>query len=76
MIKYVDVRKLHHGTNKQVTVRTFSGCRADEMTHYIKTTLTLKPTQVIIHVGTIDLKTKSTTEIKQNLQNLGNQVKH
>ena len=75
MIKYVDVRKLRHGTNKQVTVRTFSECRTDEMTHYIKPTLALKPKQVIIHVGKNYLKTKSTTEIIQNVQNLGTQVK-
>ena len=75
MIKYVDVRKLRLGTNKQVTARTFPGCRTDEMSHYIKPTLALKPKQVIIHIGTNDLKTKSTAEITRNLQNLGNQVK-
>ncbi|CAB4044712.1 Furin, partial, partial [Paramuricea clavata] len=75
MIKHVDVRKLRHGTNKQVTVRTFSGCRTDEMAHYIKPTLALKPKQVIIHVGTNDLKTKSPAEIIYNLKNLGNQAK-
>ncbi|CAB4040191.1 Hypothetical predicted protein, partial [Paramuricea clavata] len=67
MIKHVDVRNLRHGTNKQVTVRTFSGCRTDEMAHYIKPTLALKPKQVIILVGTNDLKTKSPAEIIYNL---------
>ncbi len=70
MIKHVDVRKRRHSTNKQVTVRTFSGCRTDEMAHYIKPTLALKPKQVIIHVGTDDLKTKSPAEIIYNLKNL------
>jgi hypothetical protein len=67
MIKHV--RKLRHGTSKQVTVRTFSGCRTDEMAHYIKPTLALKTKQVIIHVGTNDLKTKSPAEIIYKLQN-------
>jgi hypothetical protein len=63
MIKHV--RKLRHGTSKQVTVR----CRTDEMAHYIKPTLALKTKQVIIHVGTNDLKTKSPAEIIYKLQN-------
>ena len=45
------------------------------MAHYIKPTLALKPKQVIIHVGTNDLKTKSPGEIIYNLKNLGNQAK-
>ena len=45
------------------------------MGHYIKPTLALKPKQVIIHVGTNDLKTKSPAEIIYNLKNLGYQAK-
>ncbi len=45
------------------------------MAHYIKPTLALKPKQVIIHVQTNDLKTKSPAEIIHNLKNLGNQVR-
>ena len=45
---------------------------------YIKPTLALKTKQVIIHVGTNDLKTKSPAEIIYNLVTkfqLGNQAK-
>ena len=45
------------------------------MTRYIKPMLSLKPKEVIIPVGTNDLKTKSKTEIIENLQHPGNQVK-
>ena len=46
------------------------------MIHYVKPTLSKQPSQLIIHVGTNDLSSKSPTEIVKSIGVLGDAIKN
>ena len=75
MIKFIDARKLRHSTNMKIAVKTFPGARTEDMIHYVKPTLSKQPSQLIIHVGTNDLSSKSPTEIVKSIAVLGDAIK-
>ena len=75
MIKFIDARKLRHGTNLKISVKTFPGARTEDMMHYVKPTLNKQPSQLIVHVGTNDLSSKSPTEIVKSISVLGDAIK-
>ena len=54
IVKYVQGRNL--STKVRSVVKSFSGSRVDHMFHYMKPSLELKPDEIILHVGTNDLK--------------------
>lgn len=45
--------------NRRVSVKSFSGAKVEDMSHYVKPTLTHAPDEIIIHVGTNNLKKES-----------------
>ena len=75
MIKFIDARKLRHSTNMKIAVKTFPGARTEDMMHYVKPTLNKQPNQLIIHVGTNDLSSKTPTEIVKSIAALGDAFK-
>jgi hypothetical protein len=74
MLKFIDTRRLRNGTNKKLAVKTFPGAKVDDMIHYVKSTLMKHPKEVIIHVGTNDISTKSPTEIIKSISALGEAI--
>ena len=56
-------------------VKTFPGARTEDMIHNVKPTLSKQPSQLIIHVGTNHLSSKSPTEIVNSIAVLGDAIK-
>ena len=75
MTKFIDARNLRHSTKMKIAVKTFPGARTEDMIHYVKPTLSKQPSQLIIHVGTNDLSSKSQTEIVKSIAVLGDAIK-
>ena len=59
MTKYIQAHKLGRSTNDRVASKSFSGAKCKDMRHYSMPTLEKKPDEIILHVGTNDLKTSS-----------------
>ena len=59
----------------KIAVKTFPGARTEDMIHYVKPTFNKQPSQLIIHVGTSDLSSKSPTEIVKSISVLGDSIK-
>ena len=53
--------------NTRVKMRAFPRATADDLHHYVKPLSSRKPSQVILHAGTNDLRSKKTEEIIDNL---------
>jgi hypothetical protein len=71
-----------HGWNlsnddQRVSVKSFSGSKVEDMQDYIKPLLRKKPDEIILHVGTNDIKDNSKTAevVAAGILNLGTQVK-
>ena len=75
MIKHLNPRQLQNGINRKITVQTFSGAGIDDMVHYVRPTLLTHPGEIILHIGTNDLKNKSPDMFAQSVENLGNAIK-
>lgn len=61
MLKDIKGWQLNKSLNKDfVVVKSFSGATTDCMEHYVKPTLTMQPNNIILHVGTNDLKSEAT----------------
>ena len=45
------------------------------MVHYVRPTLLTPPGEIILHIGTNDLKNKSPDILAQSVENLGNAIK-
>jgi hypothetical protein len=58
---------------KKLAVKTFPGAKVDDMIQ-VKPTLKKYPKEVIIHVGTNDISTKSPTEIIKSISALGETI--
>ena len=67
MTKYIPAHKLGRSTNDRVTSKSFSGAKCKDMKHYIMSTLEKKPDEIILHVGTNDLKTSSAKTIVKDI---------
>ena len=74
MLKFINTRRLRNGTNKNIAIKTFPGAKIEDMTHYVKPTLKKNPKQLIIHIGTNDLSTKSPTQVIQSISALGETI--
>ena len=73
IVKYVQGQKL---SNKvRTVVKSFSGAKVDRMFHYyMKPTLELQPDEVILHVGTNDLKNSSPKYVAERIADLGRNI--
>ena len=72
IVKYVQGRNL--STKVRSVVKSFSGSRVDHMFHYMKPTLELKPDEIILHVGTNDLKYSSPEYVAERIADLGHNI--
>ena len=59
----------------KIAVKTFPGAKTEHMIHYVKPTLNKQPSQLIIHVGTNDLSSKSPTKIVKSISVPGDAIK-
>lgn len=74
MIKYLNPRRMQQGLNHKVTIKTFPGAGIEEMVHYVKPTLSTCPEEIILHIGTNDLKTKTPTTLAKSIEILGETI--
>jgi hypothetical protein len=59
MIKHINPRQLQNGVKPKNAVKTFPGATIADMSHYAKPTLSTAPDEIILHIGTNDLKAKT-----------------
>ena len=74
MIKHLNPRKLRNATNKRISIKTFPGATTNDLTYYVKPTLKTQPNNVVIHVGTNDLKKGSPENVINSLVKLGKSI--
>ena len=62
---------------QRVAVKLFSGSKTEDMADYLKPLMRKTPDEIIVHVGTNDVKddTKSAEVVAAGILNLGNQIK-
>ena len=68
-------RQLQNGINCKVAIKTFPGAGIDDMFHYVRPTVSTRPDEIILHIGTNDLKNKSPETFARSVVNLGNSIK-
>ena len=75
MIKHLNPRQLQNGINRKVAIKTLPGAGIDDMVHYVRPTVSTRPDEIILHIGTNDLKNKSPETFVESVVNLGNSIK-
>ena len=77
MIKHLNPRQLQNGVNCKVAIKTFPGAGIDDMVnvYYARPTVSMQPDEIILHIGTNDLKNKSPETFAESVVNLGNSIK-
>ena len=78
MLKYINGRKLSSQiSNQSLTyVKAFPGATVEDMSDYIMPSLRRKPEEVILHVGTNNLKFSEPREIAEGIVNLGLKIQN
>lgn len=73
MLKFVSGRKLSNLLSNQssIYVKTFPGATVDDMSDYVMPSLRRTPTEVILHVGTNNVKSSEPREIAEGIVDLG-----
>jgi hypothetical protein len=74
MIKHINPRKLQSGVKPKIAVKTFPGATIADMSHYAKPTLSTAPDEIILHIGTNDLKVKTPEAVVNAAANLGESI--
>ena len=72
IVKNVQGWKL--STNARSVVKAFPGAKVEDMFHYIKPTLNQQPDEIILHVGTNDIKHLAPRAIAERIVDLGNNI--
>ena len=78
IIKHLDTRRLKKSVkNRSVKVyaESYRGANTEAVKHHIMPCLARKPNEVILHVGTNDLRDKNSTKIVANINDICNIVK-
>ena len=65
---------LSRATKRRVTIRSFPGASSSYMKHYLQPSLQLKPSEIILHAGTSDLRDSSSRAVAEKLVDLGNLI--
>ena len=78
MLKFVSGRKLSNLLSNQssIYVKTFPGATVDDMSDYVMPSLRRTPTEVILHVGTNNVKSSEPREIAEGIVNLGLKIQN
>ena len=71
MIKHINPRQLQDGVKPKIAVKTFPGATIADMSHYAKPTLSTAPDEIILHIGTNDLKVNTPEAVVNAAANLG-----
>ena len=69
VISRIEGWRLNNETTR-VSVKFFSGAKVEHMSHYIKPTLNHAPDEMIIHIGTNNLRKDTPEEICKKVENL------
>ena len=72
IVKRLNSFQMSKGCKKKVLVRSFPGARVKDMYHYMKPVLeeVSQPTNVVFHIGTNDLGTKTPQAVADEIQDL------
>ena len=70
MTKHLQAYRIGLSTNERVVSKSFSGATCKDMKHYIVPTLEKKPDELILHIGTNDLKDRAPKEIVRDIMAL------
>ena len=70
MTKHLQAYRIGRSTNERVSSKSFSGATCKDMKHYIVPTLEKKPDELILHIGTNDLKDTAPKEVVRDIMAL------
>ena len=70
MTKHLQAYRIGRSTNERVSSKSFSGATCKDMKHYIVSTLEKKPDELILHIGTNDLKDRAPKEVVRDIMAL------
>ena len=76
MIKNIQGTKFRQAVGHRVVVKSFSGATTKAMKDYLKPNLELSPDQVVLHVGTNDLKLKEPLHVADSIVDLARQIEN
>ena len=78
MLKFINGRKLSSQISNQglTYVKAFPGATVEDMSDYIMPSLRRKPEEVILHVGTNNLKSSEPRDIAEGIINLGLKIQN
>ena len=73
MLKFVNGNRLSKQLEKKVCVKSFPGARVAHMKHYMVPALEeLNPEEVILYIGTNNLRDQEPQEVAEAIVNLAN----
>ena len=75
MVKGLRPDKISKSVKHKTQVKSFPGATVEDLTDYIKPSLKRNPKNIIIHVGTNDLKRKRAKDIAKNIERLCQSIK-
>ncbi|CAB4007613.1 Scavenger receptor cysteine-rich type 1 M130 [Paramuricea clavata] len=75
MIKGLRPDKISKSVKHKAQVKSFPGTTVEDLTDYIKPSLKRKPKNIIVHVGTNDLKMKSAKDVAKSIDKLCKSIK-
>ncbi|PFX20940.1 hypothetical protein AWC38_SpisGene14594 [Stylophora pistillata] len=74
MISRIPGKDLGKAVGHRVIVKPFSGATTMAMNHYLKPNLESSPNEVILHIGTNDLKTREPKAVAESIVDLARQI--
>ena len=74
IIKQIQGWKLGKKVGHRVVVKSFSGATTSDMKHYLKPTLEKNPQQILLHVGTNDLRDQNPNVVVDNVVELARKI--
>ena len=74
MISRIPGKDLGKAVGHRVIVKPFSGATTKAMNHYLKPNLESSPNEVILHIGTNDLKTREPKAVAESIVDLARQI--
>ena len=76
MIKNIKGTQLGKAVGHRAVVKSFSGATTKAVKDYLKPSLELSPDQVILHVGTNDLKQNEPQQVVDSIVDLARQIEN
>lgn len=74
IIEQIQGWKLGKKVGHRVVVKSFSGATTSDMKHYLKPTLEKNPQQILLHVGTNDLRDQNPNVVVDNVVELARKI--